>query len=211
MSSINQINDVKKALELEGDIAHNEQVLSNLLSERFKATPEPPRCWNVERGDYPPIEPKTKFNPWLLLPVFWFFIFFCIAIPVSSFLMILFLLLTIFWIPGYIAYVFIKKDQEKTKIRNSDEYKNKCKAVDIEFDRLKAKCYEAYQNAMTVYENETMPAYNNELEAWTKEHNQKISDVKNTLNNARNKLDEHYRSTQIVPLQYREIKVLRYI
>lgn len=188
MSNQEQAIAVKKALDLSVKISETEAELSRLSAESFRSQPSAPQHETVT-VKYPEIEPNTPFWTAALLPA-------------------------LFFLPYIIVYYFLiykKRIEEDTeRIRNSDEYKAQCAAIDEAAKRRQAEIDEKYRAAMAEYEK-AVPEYQRELEAWTREHAEKTEAAQSVLSNARRELAKHYEDTRIVPMQYRDIEALRYI
>jgi len=181
MSNSQQVEAVKRALELEVCVADNIQKLA-------KPAPEPPTR-NVVQRIYPKIVPQTKFN-WKIA--------FLPAIPL---LFLTVVVGAIAWIAIYYFAIFKpKKDEEIRQIQNSAQYKEQCAAADREFDKMQEKADATYQIQKQEYETEILPKYHEEIEK-----------AKYDLKIAKDALDNLYTTTKIVPLQYREIHILQYI
>ena len=190
MEKNNQIETVKKALELEKFILNTQNTLNTLSMERFKSVPNPPVCIQVNRS-----YPVVKSN-----------------LPVDK---VKAIVPTLFFWPWILIYYFgiYKKEKlaDEERIRNSDEYKAQCAALDLEFDKQQENENKKYEEAKMVYDTETMPKYQQELKQWTDKHNAKINDNEGKLRNAKSELSSLYSDTNIIPMQYRKIPALQYI
>lgn len=181
MSNSQQVEAVKRALELEIYVDENIQKLA-------EPAPEPPTR-NVVKRIYPKIVPQTKFN-WKIA--------FLPAIPL---LFLTIVVGAIAWICiYYFAFYKRKKDEEIRQIQNSAQYKAQCVEADIKFDKIQEVVDENYQIKKQEYETEILPKYQ-----------EAIKKAKYDLQTAKATLDYHYAATKIVPLQYREIPILQYI
>lgn len=190
MDKNNQIETVKKALELEQYIVDKKNTLNTLSAKRFKNAPNPPVCVQVNRS-----YPVVKSN-----------------LPIDKVKAIVPTL--IFW-PWILIYYFgiYKKEKlaDEERIRNSDEYKAQCAALDLEFDKQQENENRKYKEAKKTFDTVTMPKYQQELKEWTDKHNAEINDNKSKLNNAESELSSLYSNTNIIPMQYRKIPALQYI
>ena len=190
MDKNNQIETVKKALELEQYIVDKKNTLNTLSTKRFKNAPNPPICVQINRS-----YPVVKSN-----------------LPIDKVKAIVPTL--IFW-PWILIYYFgiYKKEKlaDEERIRNSDEYKAQCAALDLEFDKQQESENKKYKEAKMIFDTETMPKYQQELKEWTDKHNAEINDNKRKLSNAESELSSLYNNTNIIPMQYRDIPALQYI
>jgi hypothetical protein len=181
MRNSQQVEAVKKALELEMCVADNTQILE-------EPTPEPPTR-NVIKRVYPKIVPQTKIN-WLLA-----------LLPAIPLLFATVVVGAIVWVCIYYFAIYKrKKDEEIRQIQNSPQYKAQCAAADREFDKMQEEADADYQIQKHEYDTEILPKYHEEVEK-----------AKYDLKIAKAALDDLYSTTKIVPLQYREIPILQYI
>lgn len=122
---------------------------------------------------------------------------------------------TLFFWPWILIYYFkiYKKEKlaDEERIRNSDEYKAQCAALDLKYDKQQSNNNAKYEEAKKIYDTETMPKYQQELREWTDKHNAEIKDNKKKLDNAESELSDIYNNTNLIPMQYREIPALQYI
>lgn len=190
MSNEEQVKTLKEILSLENYLISAEKKLFSLKSESFNAPPQAPICGTVTRT-YPEIVSKVKFNKILAI------------IP------------TLFFTPWIAIYYFgiykplKRKDIEN--IRNSEEYKAECAKLDASYDAQEKAFKQQYEEAKKKYDTETLPMYNNQLNAWTIKHDAEIDRATDDLMAAKNKLNTIYESTKIVPRQYRSLEALQYI
>lgn len=190
MDNTKQVETVKKALDLEIVISNTQNSLVLLSLEKFRAVPTPPKCEVIQRT-YPEIIPQTKVN-WVLA-----------IVPAL-----------VFWPWVFIYYFAIYKKEKEAdieRIRNSDEYKAQCSELDKGFDQQQEAANQRYAAAKHVYDTETLPGYQKELDAWTTQHNEKVKKLESKLRSAQDELKQLYEATKIVPLQYRSIPALQYI
>lgn len=190
MDTNNQIETVKKALELEEFIADTQETLNALSTKCFKNAPPPPVCIQVDRS-----YPIVKSN-----------------LPIDK---VKAIVPTLFFWPWILIYYFkiYKKEKlaDEERIRNSDEYKAQCAALDLKYDKQQSNNNAKYEEAKKIYDTETMPKYQQELREWTDKHNAEIKDNKKKLDNAESELSDIYNNTNLIPMQYREIPALQYI
>ena len=202
MGKINQIDSVKKALDLEISIANIEEELSRPI-------PEPPVRTIIERV-YPNIVPTIKFN-WIkaFAPLAAGFVAMALvgtihALHRHSFVLILVTLgffLSIVWIPVYYFAIHRRaRKAEIEKIRNSDEYRSYCAHADAEFDKMQYDADMNYNNQLYKYEQEVLPQFQERFKICEEE-----------LKVASESLAKLYEETKVVPSQYRTIDALQYI
>lgn len=189
MANKEQVNAVKKALELTSQIELEKSILARLNAERFRAKPKPPTHETVT-ATYPQIKSDIKF--WS---------------PI--------LLLTIVFLPFPLIYYYLvykpKHEEDIERIRNSEEYKKQCSDIDKEVNRKQKEIDDAFEKATKEYNEVTIPNYEQEKAKWEDDIKQKTADSKARLENAQNELEELYNSTRILPMQYRSIDALEYI
>ena len=184
-----QISIVKKALDLSIFIADTKEKLERYRSESFQSRPMPPQRETITPV-YPEIKPSVSFwSPLLLLTVFF------LPFPIL-----------------YYVFVFLpKKEKEIEKIRNSDEYRRECAAIDENVRIRQKEADDAYAAAMKEYNDVTIPQYEDEKIRWEKEHSANINSAESDLEAAEKELAELYETTKIIPLQYRDMDALQYI
>ncbi len=190
MDKVNQVETVKKALEIENTLVKLRNNLDQISAESFKNVPAAPICETIVRT-YPVVKSNLQMDK--------------VKAIVPS---------LVFWPWFFIYYFHIFKNEklaDEERIRNSDEYKQQCSELDKEFDKQQESANLKYQNAKRIYDTETIPKYNDERNKWTTQHNEKIEKVKNELDITESELNHIYDSTKIIPMQYRRIPVLQYI
>lgn len=207
MENSNQIEIIKKALDLETLIADLNSKLKKLSIEEHPSAPVPPERETIQR-EYPEIKSNRKFN-WLLtcLPFIAVVIFTFIIPPIEYLFWP-----TLIWIP--VSYFVIYKKRrlaDVERIRNSKEYKAQCSALDDKFDKQQKTANEKYDAEKRIYETKTLPDYNKSLNEWTTQHNLKVDSIKTELEKAESSLVQLYATTKIIPLQYHSIEALQYI
>ena len=189
MNPQEQIAAVGQVLTLTAQIAEAKEKLDKLERETFRNKPLPPEHTTLT-ASYPEIKPKVPFWFISLLPA----LIFC---------------------PYIIIYYFSiykkAKDDEYERIKNSEEYKAQCRAVDEDLQCRQAAADAQYQAEIKEYNETVLPAYQKELEIWTEHIRSEMAEAKNTLHDAEKRLEKLYSDTRIVPAQYRNINALEYI
>lgn len=188
MNHQEQITTVGQALALTTQIAETEEKLEELEGETFRSKPLPPQH-TIISVSYPEIQPNVPFWTKALLPTL------------------------IFW-PYLIIYYFTTyqkaKAAEYERVKNSEEYKARCRAADEDRQRRQAAADEQYQAAMEEYNKEIL-AYQKELETWTEQIRSETTAARDTLHDAVEQLESLYADTKIVPAQYRDMDALEYL
>lgn len=190
MEKNTQAEILKRVLELEKQIVSKNGALERILAERYAGTPVPPVHEMVVR-EYLEIKPEVQFDKMkAILPSLvcwpWFFIYY---------------------------FVIWKKEKQADieRIRNSEEYKAKCAALDMECDKQQAIFDKEYEEKKQNYDTETLPQYEKALSEWKKQHQVRVDQTREELHLAQKELHELYDTTKIVPVQYRNITALQYI
>jgi len=185
-----QIQAIKTALDLSLQVANKKNQLNAISAQTFKAKPTAPIKQQIVQPQYPAIKPQVPFWSAELLPAL------------------------VFW-PWIIIYYFgryqTKLKEETERIRNTPEYQQQCAAIDEAYRQRDAAAQEQYQEALKQYHETILPAYEKELEEWTKKHNEEVTAFKAELDKLEKELAAHYEATKIVPVQYRRINALQYI
>ncbi len=201
MEKIQQVQTVKKALDLEVFISKTQAEYKAVSSERFKSAPTAPQR-EVFTAKYPKPKSELKFIEFLKKTEMWMWIVAAVTFMVGGPLLLI----------AYRFYQFVNyKKEDKLRIQNSDEYKAQCAEIDKEIAEKQAQADALFNEKMTEYDNEIMPKYNEELTAWKENHNSKIKKLTSDLEEARTELLNHYDTTKVVPIQYRNIDALQYI
>lgn len=210
MTREEQVEAMRIALSLEKDNKETQKKLNDLLSLRFESKPSPPKKPELEQiADAVYEKPKSsmKFMDYLK----------------ENNRLIIDLLLCFVFVGLYLFYTDYKqfcdlKKKDVERIRNSEEYKAKCRALDYEVEQKRKQAEIKYQNdceeynkKLDVYNNEILPEYNERLDAWTTQHNNDIEFTQTQLDEIRQNLVEHYEKTRILPVQYRKIEIMEYI
>ncbi len=198
MDKIKQVEDLKKALDLEKLISSKSEELSKLNNEKFRDEPMKPHKVAIT-PNYPEIKPKFEES--------------VKAIEQSKLIIIVVCIFMLFPIG---VFLFLKeykngKANAIENIKNSPEYKSQCAIIDKEISKQQAEADIKYKNDLEEYENILLPQYKKDFEEWSVNHNNEINTVQNILNDATAELSNHYEETKIIPLQYRTIPALQYI
>lgn len=190
MGNMNQIDNVKTALDLSNEIIKTKSELDVLESEEFRTRPVAPEK-RIAQKKYPEIKSTVKIN-WAL----------CL-LPMIVFLP---------WPIIYYLLIYKKsRDEDIERIRNSDSYKKECAKIDEEFNITQKENEERYAQEKQEYDEIIIPQYESERNAWLGDMNNKKSAMKKALNNMQESLSSHFEETKIVPLQYRSVEALQYI
>lgn len=112
---------------------------------------------------------------------------------------------------GYIIYYFVMKSFLTEETRNSAEYKQACAALDEARNQKQLELDRKYEEELSVYNNDTMPKYNQEKSEWTEEHNRELSEQTKIYDAVLAEMNEFYSSTRIIPQQYHNIPSLEYL
>ena len=205
MTHEEQVNTLKKAFDLQTLIIEKQNEFSLLSQERYKEKPLPPSQPQKPVYDalpYPEIKSDITFTEYLKTEPTW-------------------LLCLVFW--PYILYLYFKgyknaKAEDVERKKQSEEYRIKCKEVDEEnFKRdaiaeneLKEEMCD-YNAKLENYNTVIVPQYEEELRAWTDNHNKQLNDLNNVVEKASDELTALYDETNILPLQYRNIEAIEYV
>ena len=189
MNNNEQIQNVKKALELSQAISDRQNQLLSVKKEKFKPVPDEPKK-ETFKSIYPEIKSTVKINWWL------------------------FLLPTVIFLPWPIIYYFIyknKKDADIANIKLSADYQNQCREIDRQTAEKQRLYDEKYAADKKKYDEVIIPQYNSEYQEWADNKEQEQAALESELSNLKTGLEKHYSETKIVPLQYRSIDTLQYL
>lgn len=216
MNNLNQYNIVKNALDLEVGVRDSSNELDRLSREAFRPQPAPPVLQMVDRT-YPPVQTHIKYRWYILLLPIWLLL----ASPLISMIAgtssfaILFTTLTgasIFvWIPGYLIVQYFRKKRERKNALKSKKYRKIVEKCDRAYDFQQQQFNQQYSYELNVYNNHTLPQYNNEKRVWQEQHNAKIANTKAMLSSLKGQLDALYKNSRIIPSHYRNIDALEHI
>ncbi len=198
MDKTKQVEDLKKALDLEILISSKTQELSKLNRETFRAEPIKPQK-TIITSKYPEIKPSFAE---------------CVKSIEQSKLIIL--IVCIFFLFPVAIFLFLKeykngKNNAIENVKNSAEYKAKREVIDKETKQKQADADLKYQKALEEYEKVLLPQYKIEFDEWSVNHNKEIETVQNILSTSTEELSNHYENTKIIAMQYRTIPALQYI
>ena len=185
MDKIKQVEDLKKALELEKLVSTKTDELETLNNERFRQAPTKPQKQTINQN-YPEIKPKIIES--------------IKAIEQTKLIVIIVCLLILFPIGLFMLFKEYKNGRTNAinMVKNSSEYKSQCANIDKETSKKQAEADLKYKNDLAEYENVLMPQYEKEFNDWKIKHNAEISEVENILNKATKELSIHYEDTKII-------------
>lgn len=212
MNKNEQVEALKVALDLEATIVDNQAKLNKLLKEEYKAAPKAPQKpehKTAKAAVYPKPESNIKFVDQLkTIPIIIWILATCFTGGIVTIILL---------IIKYKDYKQLKANDVE-RIKNSDEYKEKCKAIDREvldiqekYDEEYKQKLEEYNKALSDYESIIIPQYNQALKAWNDNHTKEIASIETTLNEARSDLATHYAETKVIPVQYRKLDIIKYL
>lgn len=214
MSNIGQVDAVKRALDLEKQIAQLKRRLSTLKGQAFAKPPAAPVRETVSRT-YPTIHSTIAFWKLGLLPLMVGFVIQIAGGFIDSSIVLIGAALTflsIIWIPVYYFAIFRnRKKRNIEEIGNSAAYRETCAGLDEEYDRQQAELDRQYREARTQYDNTIYPQYEKARNEWNEKHYAEIAETADALRNAEEQLSSHYENTKIVPLQYHTIDALQFM
>lgn len=218
MEHAEQVAAVGLILDTEKEKREWELSLSRIQEETGPAKPAPPSHQTVERT-YPEIKPKTKFFsikffiPYLILCVV-SALFMILGIGDSIALTIegLLLLVCLIYIPVYYFKIYKPgKAAEIESIKNSAEYTSQCAQLDAQYDAQQAAYDNEYALAKTDYETVKIPAYEQAFAEWKADREQRRGEAAAALDSARDRLNDLYETTKLIPAKFRDIPALEHI
>lgn len=210
MNKAEQVAALKKALDLEESIAAIQMKLNKLRKEQYISKPIAPKKPQKKIAKAP-VYPEPLSNLKLIdhlktIPI-WLWII-LVWTGIGAIIML---------IVKIKEFKQVKADDVE-RIKHSAEYKEKCNALGREAAETQAKYDEEflcatneYKKTLYEYENVTIPKYNKDLAEWERKHNEDIASLESQLNEARSALASHYEVTKIIPLQYRERNIIKYL
>lgn len=212
MNHIEQVEAIKKALDLTIQISEVETRLQQSQDEKFRAMPQAPVRQLVPKR-YPKVSTKYKKIDWIIsiLPAVLTFLYFTVTgkffwgIPVG--LMVLVTWTVLYFIYRFMYYQFVGKKM----LENSHTYREKRAEVDRDIAQKQSIADEKYLKDKRHYNEVVVPQYYNELSEWERVRNNKIVELNAKLTPLKVELQNLYESTKIIPMQYRNEAALQYL
>lgn len=235
-SKSQQALQLKDIIDLTRAKATTKSKWDQLKAMQFKAKPAPPvkpAHDALPQKVYPVVKPTVRYEEkYGVMPIFIAIGASVVEMIIQPFIMEISLILDfivsaiITGIVAFNVYKVIKYYKEykaaKSKnieyIKNSDEYKAQCAAVDAEYestvkqlDTRYEAAMKAYEEAVNKYENVTLVKYEEEFNTWQQNQNLAIQQEKRLFMDAGIKLKHLYEDTNMIPEQYRDIDILEYL
>lgn len=140
------------------------------------------------------------------------------AIPPLSIFMALLVFADIFLIGASIIYIIYcrvvtfpkEKKADEERIRNSREYKEECRKLDLEYDKKQEELDRKFKNRMDDFQKES-DTWEKDYREWQKEKEKTISKIKEDISILESKRDSLYDNLNAIPVHYRKTEIIRYI
>ena len=226
----------------ERDIVFNAYDLTvEVGSLNCKMRSESSRLNHLERESfgYPPSAPKRKIEPpitkpeikytkrfnWGFVIVRWIVIFGALAAFSMDDNLTLGILCILIASIGWIFHLVGSHKRHKAhieakidEISKSAGYIERCNQLESERKSKQQQNDELYKKQMDVWNNITMPKYNEDKEKWDKEHlaciekqRSVVYDVSKRLDDTKQMLNQLYADTKVIPMDYRNEGALSFI
>ena len=211
MNHTEEVQIVKKALELEQKAQRLQNDFQRILTEPEPSAPSVPRKATIEKPAYPVIKSELKFK-WVvaLVPMI---ILFSIGFLFMENLMIINVLCSLAawaWLVVCIKKHKKAKEDNIVEIMNSPEYKEKCADIDRKYQSAIDTEEIEYTEKMKEY-NSKMESFNQEFTAWKSKHEEELAIARKAKDDAEQELKSHYETTQLIPAKYHSTVILEYI
>ena len=140
------------------------------------------------------------------------------AIPSLAVFMALLIVADVFLAGVAIIYVFYQravifpkeKRADEERIRNSREYKEECRKMDLEYDRKQEELDQIFRDKMENFQKEYI-SWEKEYRKWQKERDDEISKIQKEITVLESQRDGLYDKLNGVPVHYRKTEIIRYI
>ncbi|MCR4616558.1 MAG: hypothetical protein K5669_00045 [Lachnospiraceae bacterium] len=226
MEHSEEVEVVKKALELEKGIDKATKEYNSLIQEQYPELPPAPIKREVTKAKYPAIKSNVKFNYLLcIIPagtaLLLCFIFFVLSIYsglglkglfIFGFLGFLFLGVCVAWTLIYIFKIWKpKRDDDIENIKRSPLYKSQCEVIDSRYVEECNAVDAEYKNALDEYNNKTVAEYSLNKQKWQDQRDLRLHKIEDLVGRAKIALSNHYEKTKLIPEKYHRIDVLEYV
>lgn len=207
MNHDEEVQVVKKALELEKEAQKCNEDYLEVSSEEFPPIQPAPQKVEVKKAPYPKAKSTIKFNfAKALIPTG--ILFALIAAPYVGFLLSFVGLL---WLVYCILKFIKERKADVQRIQSSEEFKNSCARVDMEYQKNLEDAELKYQSDMDDYNNTVVVEYRRNKDAWEKTHFAIVEQARIADENASKALQQHYDNTKLIPAKYHNIETLEYM
>lgn len=171
---------------------------------------------NIIKPAYPEVKSSRKINwIYLLIPIP-----IVIALLLLAYITHLYFFRSLYYLVGvafwpWVIYYLVKlkkaKKQDVIDIQNSSEYINTCRKIDNEYEEELLKAKIEHEKKMDEYNKIVVVEYNKNFDIWKVKHEAELKQANAEFTEAETKLNEHYNSTQLIPIKYHDISILEYI
>lgn len=175
------------------------------------------RCYNPVRSQL-----KPDYAKWCRPLIFTGILFAAgmvlSAIPSLAVFIALLIVADVFLAGVAVIYVFYQrtvifpkeKKADEERIRNSEEYKEECRKLDLEYDRKQEELDHKFRDRMENFQKEYI-SWEEEYHRWQKEREGEISKIQKEISVLESQRDGLYDKLNGVPVHYRKTEIIRYI
>lgn len=140
------------------------------------------------------------------------------AIPSLAVFMALLIVADVFLAGAAAIYVFYQravifpkeKKADEERIRNSEEYKEECRKLDLEYDRKQEELDQKFKDRMENFQKEYR-SWEEKYHKWQKKREDEISDIQKEILVLESRRDGLYDKLDRIPVHYRKTEIIRYI
>lgn len=216
-----QLDNVKKALDLSSKIDDLEEKQERIQDQRFREEPSAPVCERIGK-QYPQIELSMKkdytildwiitFIPWIVIVatlIFSGILFHSDGTGIAALigLLVFSAIPQLIWMLIYRFAIWGRI--KKSSIEKSSKYKKQCAEIDQKVAQQQAVAHVKYEAEMQEYKEVIMPQYQQEKAEWNARKKETLDKIRRALDYFNNELSQHYQTTKIVPLNYRNTYAL---
>lgn len=205
MSRDEQINIIKKALDLYEKASNEEEKLEHLEDEEFiipqPKPPTKPVKKEIKLLSYPEPQMTLSFSEHLKTVKLWIWI--------VGFVLTYGFLDLVLIIIKYIEFNDIKKANIET-VKNSPQYLAECAEIDFKNAELQKQAeteyekeYNIYLEAFKEYQNGALANYENEKRQWQEAHDKKIKSLDRRIKKLKNEANTLLEENNLLSTEYR--------
>ncbi len=215
MNNESQVQVIKQALDLEREISRINAKLNKLQSSSFEPAPPEPHYSKVDR-EYPEVTSKLKYWPIAIVGIILSVILCGYGVgnsfrDANTTLVVIGLLLPFFLIILYLPVFERIKAASIERQRKSEAFQSRIREIDREYDLMDSNALSEYVKAKAEYDEKVLPAYEKRKNDWEIKIARDIMETKAQLSSVRNKLNDIYAESKLIPSNYHNIPALSYL
>ena len=139
-------------------------------------------------------------------------------IPFLAVFMALLIFVDIFLMVAAAIYIFYQRiavfpkevKADEARIRDTREYKEKCRQMDLEYDKKQEELDREYREKFNTFQQE-YALWETEYRKWQQKTEEKIQELEKEMADLEAKRDMMYDKLNAIPTHYRKTEIIRYI